>query len=148
MEAYLSWSHLKQVLRVDKEMCKRKTDYVTCEHRYYVTNLNRGRFNAAQILPVVRSHWAIENNCNWTVDVIWDEDIKTWCGQGVGIQVLGLLRLMTYNTVAWLRCRYVRTRDATRAERRRWEEFADLLWLLLSHVGSDLFPARQATVGI
>jgi hypothetical protein len=147
MEASLSWSHLKQVWKVDKEIRKSKTGQITCEHRDYVTNVHRGRFKADQILYVLRSHWAIENNCNWTMDVIWDEDTKTWCGQGVSIQVLGLLRLMAYNLVSWLRCRSLRQRDETRAERRRWEEFSDLLWLLISHVGSALFPPRPATAG-
>ena len=87
-----------------------------------MTNLHRGRLKADQILSVVRSHWAIENNGNWTMEYVWDEDTKTWCGQGVGIQVLGLLRLMAYNLVSLLRCRYLRRRDETRAERRRWEE--------------------------
>src|SRR2546430_1989510 len=43
------------------------------ENGYDVTNLHRGRFRAAQILQGVRGHWAIENNCNWTLDVIWYE---------------------------------------------------------------------------
>lgn len=101
MAAYLDWSHLKQVGRVEKEIHKGKTGQVERENRYYVTNLHRGRLKAEQILYVVRLHWAIENHCNWTVDVIWDENTKAWCGQGVGIQVLGLLRLMASNLVSW-----------------------------------------------
>lgn len=61
MEAYLDWSHLKQVWRVEKERHKGKIGQIERENRYYVTNLHRGRFKAAQILYVVRSHWAIEN---------------------------------------------------------------------------------------
>lgn len=148
MEAYLGWSHLKQVWRVEKEIRKGKMHPIECENRYYVTNLHLGRLKAEQILSVVRSHWAIENNCNWTVDVVWDEDTKTWCGQGLGIQVLGLLRLMAYNLVSMLRCRYLRKRDETRAERRRWEEFSDVLLLLISQVGSAIFPHPQVNAGI
>lgn len=148
MEAYLDWSHLKQVWRVEKEIRKGKMNHIQHENHYYVTNLHRGRLKAEQILSVVRSHWAIENHCNWTMDVVWDEDTKTWCGQGVGIQVLGLLRLMAYNLVSLLRCRYLRRRDETRAERRRWEEFADVLLLLISQVDRALFPSPQATARI
>jgi hypothetical protein len=147
MEAYLDWSHLKQVWRVEKEICKGKTGQIERENRYYVTNLHLGRLKAAQILAVVRSHGAIENNGNWTVDVIWDEDTKAWCGQGLGIQMLGLLRLMAYNMVSRLRCRYLRTRERMRAER-RWKELCDVLWLLICQGGSDLFPHRPATAGI
>jgi Transposase DDE domain len=148
MEAYLDWSHLKQVWRVEKEICKGKTGQIEREHRYYLTNLHVGRLKPEQILYIVRAHWAIENHCNWTMDVIWDEDSKVWCGQGVGIQVLGLLRLMAYNVVSLLRSRYLRTRDHTRAEKRRWQELCDGLFLLICQVGSHLFPHRQATVGV
>ena len=113
-----------------------------------MTNLHGGRLKAEQILSVVRSHWAIENNGNGTMDVVWDEDTKTWCGQGVGIQVLGWLRWMAYNLVSRLRCRYLCRRDEPRAERRRWEEFADVLLLLISQVERALFPSPQATARI
>lgn len=49
MEAYLDWSHLKQVWRVEKEICKGKTGQIERENRYYVTNLHLGRLKAAQI---------------------------------------------------------------------------------------------------
>ena len=147
MEAYLDWSHLKQVWRVEKERHKGKIGQIERENRYYVTNLHRGRFKAAQILYVVRSHWAIENQCNWTVDVIWDEDTKVWCGQGLGIQVLGLLRLMAYNLVSLLRCRYLRTREDARAAKRRWQEFCDVLFLLIGGELGALFPRKPVPPG-
>ncbi|MGH8057692.1 MAG: hypothetical protein ACREOH_10735, partial [Candidatus Entotheonellia bacterium] len=71
-----------------------------------------------------------------------------WCGQGVGIQVLGLLRLMAYNVVSQLRCRYLQIREQTRAEKRRWQAWCDVLCLLIGQAGSTLFPHRQATAGI
>ena len=148
MEAYLDWSHLKQVWRVEKEIRQGKSHRIERENHYYVTNLHRGRLRPQQILEVVRGHWGIENHCNWTMDVIWDEDSKVWCGHGVGLHVLGLLRLMAYNGVSRLRCRYLRTREHTRAEKRRWQEWCDALFLLICHVGRDLFPHRQATAGI
>jgi len=148
MEAYLDWSHLKQVWRVEKEICKGKTGHIERENRYYLTNLHVGRLKPEQILYIVRAHWAIENHCNWTMDVIWDEDSKVWCGQGVGIQMLGLLRLMAYNLVSLLRCRYLRTREQARAEKRRWQECCDMLFLLICQAGRDLFPHRQATAGM
>lgn len=148
MEAYLDWSHLKQVWRVEKERRHSKSGQLERENRYYLTNLHLGRLKPEQILDVIRGHWAIENHCNWTVDVIWDEDSKVWCGQGLGIQVLGLLRLMAYNLVSWLRCRYLRQRAQTRAERRRWQECCEVLFLLICQAGRDLFPQRHATAGL
>jgi len=58
------------------------------------------------------------------------------------------LRLMAYNLVALLRCRYLRTREQTRAEKRRWQEWCDMLFLLICQAGRDLFPHRQATAGM
>ena len=147
MEAYLDWSHLKQVWRVEKEISKRKTGKVERERIVTMTNLHLGRFKAEQILFVVRSHWAIENNCNWTMDVIWDEDSKVWCGQGLGIQVLGLLRLMAYNLVSLLRCRYLRTREAAKETKRRWNELCDVLFLLIAGESRNIFPLKQVTPG-
>src|SRR5206468_2224000 len=105
---------------------------VVRENRDYVTNLHWGRFKPAQILRVVRAHWGIENNCNWTLDVIWDEDTKVWCGQGMGIRVLGLLRLMADNLVSLWRCRYLRQRDERAAAKRRWKEWCDVIWLVIA----------------
>jgi hypothetical protein len=133
---------------VEKESCKGQTGQIERAHRYSLTNLHVGRLKPEQILYLVRAHWAIENHCNWTMDVIWDEDSKGWWGQGVGIQVLGFLRLMASNVVSLLRYRYLRTRDHTKAAKRRWQELCDGLFLLICQVGSHLFPHRQATVGV
>jgi hypothetical protein len=148
MEAYLDWSHLKQVWRVEQEIRIGRTGQIEREPRDYLTHLHRGRLKAEPILSLVRAHWAIANHCNWTLDVIWDEDRKVWCGQGVGIQVLGLLRLMAYNLVSLLRYRYLRRRAQTRAVNRRWQELCDALFLLLCPAGRDLFPHRHATAGL
>jgi predicted transposase YbfD/YdcC len=145
---YLDWSHLKQGWRVEKEVRQGKSDRIERENRYDLTNLHWGRLKPVQILAVVRAHWAIDNHCNWTLDVIWDEDSKVWGGQGLGIQVLGFLRLMAYNVVSLLRYRYLRTGEHTRAEKRRWQELCDGLFLLIYQLGSHLFPHRQATAGV
>jgi hypothetical protein len=128
------WSHLRQVWRIEKEILRGKTGAVECENHYYLTNLDWERFKPEQMLLVVRSHWGIENNCNWTMDVIWEEDTKVWCGQGLGIRVLGLLRLMAYHLVSHLRCRYLRQRDERAAAKRRWKEWCEALLLVLAGI--------------
>jgi len=42
----------------------------------------------------------------------------------------------------------VRTRDETRAERSRWEAFAEVLWLLNGQVGRAILPSPQVHAGI
>lgn len=138
MEGYLDWAHLKQVWRIEKERLK-QNGQVERENHYYVTNLHVGRFQPAQILQVVRAHWGIENNCNWTMDVIWDEDTKVWCGRGAAIQALSLLRLMAYNLAALWRCRYLRRREARQQEKRSWQEFFDLVLQIFSLEGKSFF---------
>ena len=129
-----AWSHLQQVWRIEKEIIRGKTGLVERENHYYVTNLEWNRFQPQQILYVVRSHGGIENHCNWTMDVIWDEDSKVWCGQGLGIQVLGLLRLMAYNLIAHLRSRYLRQRDQRAAAKRGWQEWCDVMLLIIAGI--------------
>jgi predicted transposase YbfD/YdcC len=137
LAGYLDWTHLEQVWRVEKEIKHEATGVIEREQHYYLTNLPWGRFTAAQILRVVRAHWGIENNCNWTLDVIWDEDSKVWCGQGRAIRLLGLLRLMAYNLVAHLRCRYLEQRGARAAVKRGWQAWCELLVQVLVQLGGD-----------
>lgn len=137
LEGYLDWEHLKQVWRIEKERLK-PNGTVERENHYYVTNLHRGRFKPEQIVQVVRAHWGIENNCNWTMDVIWDEDTKIWCGQGVALQALSLLRLMAYNLAALWRCRYLRRRAEKQSQKRSWQEFFDLILQLFSNAENDI----------
>lgn len=143
LEGYLDWEHLKQVWRIEKERVK-QNGQVERENRYYVTNLHVGRFKPEQILQVVRAHWGIENNCNWTMDVVWDEDTKVWCGRGAAIQALSLLRLMAYNLVALWRCRYLRRREAQQQEKRSWQEFFDLVLQIFSSERNS-FSIKQVT---
>jgi hypothetical protein len=131
MAGYLDWSHLEQVWRVEKQILEAGS--LKVENRYYVTNLHRGRLKAEQSLRLVRDHWGIEDHCYWSLDVIWEEDTKAWSSQGLAIQVLGLLRLMAYNLVGHLRCRYLRQRQ----QKRRWREWFDLLfWVITQPAGA------------
>ncbi|SFU20001.1 Transposase DDE domain-containing protein, partial [Algoriphagus locisalis] len=43
----------------------------TTETRYYITSL---KADAKLIHDAVRSHWAVENNLHWSLDVIFRED--------------------------------------------------------------------------
>jgi predicted transposase YbfD/YdcC len=41
-------------------------------HRYYIFSVKNA--TAAEILRIVRSHWSIENNLHWMLDVVFKED--------------------------------------------------------------------------
>lgn len=125
---YLKWRHLEQVWRVEKEIVTPKSGDVKRENHYAITNVSKGRFNAKQVLNVSRRHWAIENNCNWSADVIWDEDSKSWSTRGLAIQVLSLLRMMALNVIQHLRHRYLKKKE----EKRRFREWFDFLFLAIT----------------
>lgn len=126
------WSHRKQVWRSEQEIVHSKGGGVERANHYYVTNREWNRFKPEQLLLVVRAHWGSENNCHWTTDVSWDEDSKVWCGQGLGLQVLGLLRLRADNLISHLRSRYLRQRGERAAARRGWKEWCEVLLLVLA----------------
>ena len=76
------------------------------EERFFVTSIP-GFENLApqERLLLVRLHWGIENNGNWTMDVIFEEDQHCACSKGNGPFVLGWLRVLAFNLVAILRAR-------------------------------------------
>jgi len=74
-------------------------------------------------------HWGIENNCFGTMDLQWLEDRKLCCRQGNAPLVLGLLRLMAYNLLGWMRGRHLRS-DANRAM--TWRELFNRVRMALA----------------
>jgi predicted transposase YbfD/YdcC len=63
------WPGLRSIVMV--ESTREIGDTVTTERRYYVSSLPP---DAARISRAVRSHWAIENNMHWCLDVAFGED--------------------------------------------------------------------------
>jgi len=127
------WTHLRQVVLVrqsTEDPSGVKAPVI--EDRYFVTNLVPGRLGGEQLLTLVRMHWGIENNCFGALDVQWLEDRRLCCRQGNAPLVLGLLRVMAYNVLGWLRGRHLRS-NANRTM--TWRELFDrvrmalVLWL-------------------
>ena len=61
--------------------------------RYYVLSK---AFPAERVLQVVRSHWGIENQLHWVLDVVFDEDAAR-NRKGSGPQNLAILRKLALN---------------------------------------------------
>ena len=53
------------------ESTREMGDKVERETRFYITSL---LWLAAQLAPVVRGHWAIENSLHWILDMIFRDD--------------------------------------------------------------------------
>jgi hypothetical protein len=54
-------------------------DAVSVEQRYFVTSIPTGTLTRDQELALVRMHWAIENGCHWTMDMMLREDDAQPC---------------------------------------------------------------------
>jgi predicted transposase YbfD/YdcC len=68
LRGFPNWKKLTTVSRIRSE--RRIGEEQTCEDRYHLSNLS----GAKCILKSVRSHWGIENELHWTLDLAFDED--------------------------------------------------------------------------
>lgn len=73
------------------------------EQRYFVTSIPEGTLTRGQELALVRMHWAVENGCHWTMDVVLGEDDSQPCqASKSSIETVSWLRILGYNAVsAW-----------------------------------------------
>jgi predicted transposase YbfD/YdcC len=63
------WAHLRSVVML--EATRRVGQTTTTEIRYYISSLTP---SAQQALDIVRTHWGIENEVHWVLDVAFRED--------------------------------------------------------------------------
>ena len=71
------------------------------ELRYFVSSIPPTLLSPSQQLALVRLHWGIENNHNWTMDVALSEDDVQPCQQSRNaIEVVAWLRVLGYNLLA------------------------------------------------
>lgn len=107
IEGWLDFPGLRQAYVVVTQT-RHPDETVNTEYHYWITSLGPNTFTPAQLLHAARNHWSIENDCFWSLDVLWREDSHGWCNRGRAAESLGLLRLMAYNLVQFLRKRHVR----------------------------------------
>ncbi|MDO9028362.1 MAG: ISAs1 family transposase [Candidatus Roizmanbacteria bacterium] len=65
------WKSLTSIVRVESERYIKSTGVTQSETRYYISSLCA---DANQLLHAIRSHWGIENNAHWSLDVAFNED--------------------------------------------------------------------------
>lgn len=65
------WPGLQSIARITSERTDKRSGRSSTQISYYISSL---KAKPAQIAGAVRSHWAIENNLHWTLDVIFKED--------------------------------------------------------------------------
>ena len=67
------WVNLNGIGMVRSWRLNKKTGEESCESRYFITSLK----NVEKAAHALRSHWGIENNLHWVLDMIFDEDFST-----------------------------------------------------------------------
>ena len=70
-EFQLEWAGLQSIVEITAHRYVMASGQFSLERRYYISSLNSG---ATEFNQIVRSHWAIENNLHWSLDVQFKED--------------------------------------------------------------------------
>lgn len=91
LRGYHDWPRLQTIVRIDSQ--RHVGDQLSLESRFFISSLPN---NAEHLLQVKRSHWAIENELHWVLDIAFREDdsrVRT----GHGAENLATLRHMAVN---------------------------------------------------
>ena len=138
LDGWLGWHNLRQAVVV--EQTTRDTNgKETTELRYYVTNATTGMLSPRLLLRLIRQHWAIENDCNWTFDTQYGEDDRRWCTNNMAILVLGALRMTAYNMMQRLRKCHIQVKHPRAADSPRpWRSTAEFVHDCLKRLGRAL----------
>lgn len=67
------WKDIKTIVEIKSETYQKLTQLKSESVRYYITSLEP---KSEDILQDIRSHWSIENNLHWNLDVIFKEDFQ------------------------------------------------------------------------
>jgi len=71
LDGVAEWKHLRTLVRIKSQRTIKATEQKTIEYRYYITSLT---VDTELLNKSIRSHWSIENNLHWSLDVIFKED--------------------------------------------------------------------------
>lgn len=85
------WKGLGSVCRVTSERVVKGVKSV--EQRYYLSSIAA---NAEKLLTAIRSHWGVENNLHWTLDVSFNED-SCRVRNGFAGENLAVIRQLAFN---------------------------------------------------
>jgi predicted transposase YbfD/YdcC len=71
MDEKEQWEGIQSVVKIKSERYIKQTGQASEETRYYISSLKP---DPAKLNQAIRSHWAIENNLHWSLDVVFNED--------------------------------------------------------------------------
>lgn len=117
------WTDLSSLVRLQRE--RRFADHVETETVYYISSLPN---DAAKLLSATRSHWAVENQLHWVLDVIFRED-DSRIRSGNGAENMAVLRHISLNIL-----KRDPSKGSIRVKRYRAAMNTSFLETLLAHV--------------
>ena len=103
---FLDWPFLQQVFQLERQVTVGKTQKTRQEVVYGLTSLPAEQASPAQLLPMLRSYWQIENGLHYPRDVTLQEDRTRFkqhsaahCMAIINNLVLGLIAHSTFSFV-------------------------------------------------
>jgi predicted transposase YbfD/YdcC len=90
LRGFANWKNLLTVSRIRSQRWIGEDK--TCEDRYHIASIT----GAKRVLSTVRSHWGIENELHWVLDIAFDED-RCRVRKDHGPENLALLRHIALN---------------------------------------------------
>jgi predicted transposase YbfD/YdcC len=88
---WIKWPHLRSLVRIRAQ--RRVGNVTSVEDRYHMTSLPG---QADHLLTIIRSHWGVENELHWSLDVTFRED-DSRVRKGDGAQNFSILRRLALN---------------------------------------------------
>lgn len=89
-----NWEGLQSIGMVESQ--RTVAGVVSIEYRYYILSI---KSNARRFAQAVRSHWSVENNLHWVLDVGFVEDSAKGC-QGCSAENLAVIRHVGMNLLS------------------------------------------------
>lgn len=142
-QGWLSWTHARQLVRVQRTVEDPNTGEVTVGNRFYVCNRTTTELRAKAGAKLSRAHWRCENETHWTADAEVQEDRRrvAWSRHPKGVFVVSVLRRIATNILAVAR---KLSRLGHSRETPTWHQLAEHFLLVLgaSILETDAFDAE------
>lgn len=90
-EAHPRWKSIKSIIRIDS--IRDIKGKISTETRFYISSIST---TAQKFLSAIRSHWAIENNLHWVLDMSFNEDYSRIRKENAP-QVMAIIRHIALN---------------------------------------------------
>ena len=143
-QGWLSWTHARQLVRVQRTEEDPDTGKTNIGNRFYVCNRTPTQLRPNGCLKISRAHWRCENETHWTADAESHEDRRrpAWSRHPQGVFAVSVLRRIALNIQAVARRL---SRLGHSLETPTWQDVADhfLLTLCDSTLETEAFDAAE-----